>query len=122
VKTEISVGATSNAYRNFQLLQDVDDDGVAETAIDLTGFNHVELLLTDKDGVLTTISSAATAVPLLSITSATAGSVQLQPSTATFSVVGPYQLQFKAFETATRYYYIPEDHLLTINARKVLDG
>jgi len=122
VKSEISIGATSNVYRNFQLLQDVDDDGVAETPIDLSGIDHVELLLVDSAGLLGTVSSAATAIPMLSITSATAGSVQLQPSTATLSVVGAYQMQFKVFETAARYYYVPEDHLLTINARKTLDG
>lgn len=121
-KTEISIGAGSNDYIDFQLLQDVDEDGVAETAIDLSGIDKLELLLMDRGGTLTTISSTATVAPLATVTAAASGSVQLQPSTATFAVVGPYQAQFKIYETASRYYYVPNDHYLTIHARQTLDG
>lgn len=121
VSTEVTIRANTTAPIDFQLLNDLDNDGVAETPINLSGAHHVELYLIDKDSSGTvSYSSLGTQ---LSILAGTAGSLQftpngtidlpLRPNGSTNIITG----YFWVYVTALSKYAVPDSFEFAIRVR-----
>ena len=116
-KTEFTLRSTTSDNIDFQFLQDSDNDGIAEAAINLTGIDHLDLILIDKGGTVTEFSSTASPAKV-SITGSAAGSVRFAPGTADFlDSKSPYQGYWWVYVTSTRKYSVPEDSEMTFHIR-----
>jgi len=116
-RTDITVTEQTTAPIDFGLLSDVDNDGEAESAINLSAIDHIEMWRRDKSGgtAMDTSDGGDLSFPTAF---AAAGSVRWSPGSADLQAsLSPYQYQFKVFPTAATWYYVPEDSWNTINVR-----
>lgn len=122
-RAESVVTEQSTNYIKFRLLTDLDEDGVPESGINVSAIDHLELILRDNRGTVSTYSSGG-ASPQLDFESAdhaAAGSARYTPGTADLLAdYTPYQGQFKVYWTPTRYEYIPNDGYLTLHVNRRL--
>lgn len=117
-KTDVTLTEQTTAPVDFALLSDTDNDGIAETGINLTSVDHVELWLRSNAGGTAMATSAGGGALSFPTGYAAAGSVRWTPGTANLQVgSSPYSYQFKIFPTTTSWYYVPEDTWNTIHVR-----
>lgn len=78
------------------------------SAIDLSSYNHVSLVIKDNRGSVTEYSSADGS-PIIYISDASNGIMQLRPSAnLLLSTRSPYFCFWKGYIDATRWYAIPD--------------
>ena len=94
-----TVRATSQRIIQFQLL-----DGT--TPINLTGLSYIELRLT-LEGVIKSFKTTDS-TPLLFVTDATLGKLELRPATNTFTAMGDWKGFFWLVETSGKIQAVPE--------------
>jgi len=116
----VRVGTSDNV--DMQLLTDADGDGVADSGINLSGIDHAELVLINKDtGATTSYSSAGTKFLILA---GTAGSVRFIPAgTADLSLTAAgktniYSGYVWVYVSPSKRYSVPESYELTIRVRE----
>src|SRR5690554_4873701 len=108
LRKDVTITEQQTGPIDFALLSDVDGDGVPETGIDLSAVDHVELWLKNNSGgtAMATSSGGDLSFPA---GYAAAGSIRWTPGTSDLQAsLSPYQYQFKVFDTATSWYYVPE--------------
>jgi len=121
--TDITVRVTSTAPINMQLLNDIDGDGVAETPINLSGANHLELYLINGDTGGTTIYKTTDSSPKVAIAAGTAGSVSFTPNgTADLNIRSNGQLNIYSgywwvYTTANSKYAVPDGFEFAIKVK-----
>jgi hypothetical protein len=118
-RTDVTVTEQQTDNFDFGLLSDVDNDGEPESAINLSGVDHIEMWRRDNAGG-TAMATSSGGGATLSFPGgfAAAGSVRWAPGTADLQAsLSPYQYQFKVFRTASAWYYVPEDSWNTIRVR-----
>lgn len=99
-KDDVTVRIGSQDAIPFQLLS-------SETAIDLTGVNYVDLLL-KADGTTTSFRSN-TATSILTITTASTGSLELRPTSTTFATEKSYFFYFVINDSTGKDLPVPEN-------------
>lgn len=108
---KISIRDLATDYITFQMYAD-------GSVISLAGIDHVELNVRDKHGVITTFTSSGGS-PKLFITDSINGIIELRPAATDFYYAkSPYKAYMKIYETASRWYAIPEDTEMTIIVRE----
>lgn len=119
--TDITVRAGQSDNIDFQLLTDLDGDGIAETPINLSSIHHAELVLTNADTRGTSIYSSLGTQ--LSILAGTAGSLRFIPAgTVDLSLTSAGKTNIYGgyvwiYTTSTKKYAVPEEYELTIRVR-----
>lgn len=101
-KADVTLRTDSNDPIPFQLLS-------SGTAIDLTGATYVQLLL--KDTVTASITSfrTDTATANLFVTTASTGTIEFRPSTATFDTETSFDFYFNINDSAGKTIPVPEE-------------
>lgn len=121
--TDFTIRAGTSDDINFQLLTDTDGDGVAESGINLSAANHLELVLTNTDTGSATTYSTTDVSPKVTIVAGTAGSVIFTPSgTADMPLRSNGQANifngfFWVYTTSAKKYAVPENFEFTIRVR-----
>ena len=101
MKNSVSIREAATDYLQFQLIS-------SGSPINLTGIDHIELNLKDNLDNITTFTSSGGS-PKLFINDAVTGIIELRPTATDFYAIrSPYLFYFKIFETASRWFGIPE--------------
>lgn len=100
----------STDYIVFNLQED-------KAALSLEGIDHVVLVLKPTAGDAVSYSTDD-ASPKLHITSASGGVVELRPASTDFDhEIEPYTGFFKVYETATKWFSVPNEDEIVIRVR-----
>ncbi|MDO8618396.1 MAG: hypothetical protein Q7R49_00460 [Candidatus Daviesbacteria bacterium] len=100
--TDVHIKSGFRDYLNMTMLS-------SNSAIDLSSYDHVSLLVRDNRGSVTEYSSADGS-PIIYIYDSSNGILQVRPSTTTFiSARSPYLCMWKLFVTSTREVSVPSE-------------
>lgn len=121
--TDFTIRAGTSNDLDFQLLTDTDNDGEAETGIDLSAVHHVELVLINSDSGGTTTYSTTDVSPKVSILAGTGGSVRFTPNgtvdlnTSSNGGANIYNGFWWVYATSTKKFSVPEEFHFTIRVK-----
>ncbi len=100
--TDIHIKSGFRDYLNLEMLS-------SGSAIDLSSYDHVSLLVRDNRGSVTEYSSADGS-PIIYISAPTSGTMQIRPAATTFiSARSPYLCIWKLFVTSIREVSVPSE-------------
>jgi len=110
-KNTLSIRQSATDYLQFQLIS-------SGLAINLSTVDHVEMNLKDNLGNITTFTSSGGS-PKLFITDTVNGIIELRPAATDFyAIKSPYLSYILIYETASRWYAVPEDTEMKIIVRR----
>ena len=108
----ITVRENTTSDIDFQLL-------AGNTAINLTGIDHLQMEMRDKSRKVYSYSTADSS-PSISIVTASEGKVRFTPPSETIflSSKSPYKGYWKIWEKSTKWYACPEDSEFLLYVRE----